>query len=253
MSRKKISSEEIETSLALLWKTTSKQGWSGLNAESIVEMAIEIADSSDIIGVSMRQIADRLGVGTMSLYAHVPSKSDLVSLMVDTVYGQLYQPGNTPSDQGREWPDALKFIAAANWELFKLHPWMLSVTGARPFLGPNATRKYEEELRAIDGIGLSDMAMDGIIAMINVHVEGIARRQQDQKKLQIESGMTELEWWNLTEPILQGVMPKDQFPIGSRVGTSVGETQQAAFDAINAFDFGLELIIAGVSGHLSKL
>ena len=38
--------------------------------------------------LSMRRVAERLGVGTMSLYTYVPSKAELLDLMLDTVYGE---------------------------------------------------------------------------------------------------------------------------------------------------------------------
>jgi AcrR family transcriptional regulator len=77
-------------SLALLWGSHSRPGRSGLTLRGIVTAAIQLADAQGIDAVSMRHVADALEVGTMSLYTHVPGKAELVELMVDTVYGQLY-------------------------------------------------------------------------------------------------------------------------------------------------------------------
>ncbi len=49
-----------------------------LTLESIVAQAITIADSDGLAGVSMRKIADALGVGAMSLYRHVADKDALL-------------------------------------------------------------------------------------------------------------------------------------------------------------------------------
>ena len=49
--------------------------------------AIELADADGLDGLSMRRVAERLGVGTMSLYTYVPSKAELLDLMLDHVYG----------------------------------------------------------------------------------------------------------------------------------------------------------------------
>lgn len=42
-----------------------------LTLETIVDAAIVVADRDGIGGLSMRRIADQLGVGAMSLYRHL--------------------------------------------------------------------------------------------------------------------------------------------------------------------------------------
>ncbi|MET0865814.1 MAG: helix-turn-helix domain-containing protein, partial [Nakamurella sp.] len=81
-------------SLALLWGAQDRPGRSGLTVRAIVGAAVELADAGGIDAVSMRSIADNLGVGTMSLYTHVPGKPALIELMIDTVSGQVYADGS---------------------------------------------------------------------------------------------------------------------------------------------------------------
>src|SRR5680860_659902 len=87
--KKEIAADPVR-SLGLLWGTFNKPSRSGLTVEAIVAAAIEIADAEGIGAVSMRHVAERLNVGTMSLYTHVPGKKDLTELMVDASLGQLY-------------------------------------------------------------------------------------------------------------------------------------------------------------------
>ena len=54
-----------------------------LSRERIVEAAIAIADDEGTAALSMRTVAKELGVATMSLYRHVPSKDALFTLMAD--------------------------------------------------------------------------------------------------------------------------------------------------------------------------
>ena len=66
-------------SLALLWRTserTSRKGKPDLNVDRIVRAAIEVADAEGLQALSMRRVAERLGVGTMSLYTYVPGKPE---------------------------------------------------------------------------------------------------------------------------------------------------------------------------------
>lgn len=79
-------------SLALLWRTSERTGRRGkhdLSVGRIVHAAIELADAEGVAALSMRRVAERLGVGTMSLYTYVPGKRELLDVMVDTVHGEL--------------------------------------------------------------------------------------------------------------------------------------------------------------------
>src|SRR5260221_14757303 len=153
-------------SLALLWGSQTEAGRSGLTLKAIVTAAIDLADINGVDALSMRNVAERLGVGTMSLYTHVPGKSDLIDLMFDTAYGELYESIEGPSQQPGGWRGALQFIAKQNWDLYHRHPWMLQAATGRSVVGPHAAIKYEAELRPLDKLGLSDVEMDAVLALL---------------------------------------------------------------------------------------
>jgi len=87
---KKNASADSARRLALLWGSQSNPGRSGLTLKAIISAAINIADAQGIEALSMRSVAERLDVGTMSLYTHVPGKGELIDLMLDTAYGEVY-------------------------------------------------------------------------------------------------------------------------------------------------------------------
>ena len=59
----------------------------GLSLERIVDAAIGLADAGGLAAVSMARVAAELGFTTMSLYRYVPTKDDLLELMVDAASG----------------------------------------------------------------------------------------------------------------------------------------------------------------------
>ena len=67
----------------------------------IVTAAIEIADERGLDGLSMPKLADRLGVGTMTLYGYVTSKDDLLDRIAERIFEGLSVP------DGADWHDAL--------------------------------------------------------------------------------------------------------------------------------------------------
>jgi len=247
VSSKKYPTADPARSLALLWGSHTTPGRSGLTIKAIVTAAMDIADTEGVEELSIRNVAQRLGVGAMSLYTHIPSKMDLIDLMFDTAYGQVYESVDSPSQQPGDWRGALRFIAKKNWDLYSRHPWMLQITIGRPILGPNDSIKYEAELRPLDGLGLSDVEMDAALALILSHVEGCARAQAVLARTQDETGMTDAEWWVTRAPLLDKIIDPARFPVATRVGTSAGQEYNGASSPEYAFTFGLERILAGIS------
>ncbi|GGK38128.1 TetR/AcrR family transcriptional regulator [Nocardia camponoti] len=92
-----------------------------LSKSAIVDTAIDIADANGLDALSMRRIADRLGVGTMSLYRHVANKDDLIAAMTDEIAGRYPYPDPT----GLTWRDRVRIAAEVDWLLYQQHPWVL--------------------------------------------------------------------------------------------------------------------------------
>jgi AcrR family transcriptional regulator len=239
-------------SLGLLWRTGTRTGRSGLTVDSVVASAIEVADAEGLEAVSMRRVAQQLKVGTMSLYTHVPGKTDLTDLMVDAALGELYADLDEPSRAPGGWRGALMFVARSNWDLYLRHPWLLDVSSARPVLGPHTTAKYEAELRPLDGLGLTDLEMDSVLTLVLTHVQGTARALVGVGRTSEETGMSDAEWWEITAPVLDRLIDGRHFPVSARVGQSAGEAFDAASDPVHAMTFGLEVILDGVATLIAR-
>lgn len=231
-------------SLALLWRTSeraSRKGKPDLNVELVVRAAIELADTAGLTALSMRRVAERLGVGTMSLYTYVPGKAELLDVMLDTVYGET-----TDAPEEATWRARLEHIARENLALYQRHPWLTQVAASRPVLGPNAIAKYDRDLRAIDGIGLSDLEMDSVLTLVGGYVHGAARGAADAAAAEQSTGMSDEQWWYAHVPFLERIMDGRRYPTATRVGSAAGEAHQAAYNPEHAFEFGLRCVLDGV-------
>ncbi|WP_285741689.1 TetR/AcrR family transcriptional regulator [Lentzea sp. NBRC 105346] len=230
--------------LALLWRTqerTSRKGKPDLSVDRIVRAGIEIADTEGLRALSMRRVAESLGVGTMSLYTYVPGKGELVDVMVDTVHGET---GRSPDVRG--WREQLVYVARENLAMYRRHPWLMQVAPNRTVLGPQVAAKYDYELRALEGIGLSDVEMDSVLNLVLGHVQHAARGQAGATQTERETGMTDQQWWDAAVPFLMKVFDPARYPVASRVGNAVGEAYNSAFSPEAAFEFGLARILDGV-------
>jgi AcrR family transcriptional regulator len=254
--------------LRLLWRDTVRPPRQrgpkpGIDVGQIVAAGIEIADAEGIAALGMRRVAERLGIGTMSLYTYVAGKGDLVDAMIDASYAEAVpRDGTVPRDdasgassgsaaklstQVRGWRQRLERVARENWQLFQHHPWLLDVPRTRSLVGPNTIAKYESELAAIDGIGLTDGEMDAVLNLVITHAEGAARRSFEATRTERESGMTDLEWWEQVGPLLYELTDAESYPTASRVGAAVGAAHQAASAPAHDFEFGLRRVLDGVA------
>src|SRR5690606_9373793 len=203
--------------LALLWRTAGpvRKGRTGLDVDRGVAAALGIADAEGLDALSMRKVADRLGAGAMSLYTYVPGKAELAEAMLDAVRAELPDP----AEAGEGWRARLEAVARQNRDLYLRHPWMLQVAAGRPVLGPNSMVRYDRELRALEGLGLSDIEMDGVIALLSDYVHGAAREAVAMADAAADSGRTDQEWWEQHAPELERIADPSVYPEAARGGT----------------------------------
>jgi AcrR family transcriptional regulator len=219
-----------------------------LSTTDVVQAAVALADADSLDAVTIRRVAEHLGVSPMSLYTYVPGRAELLDLMIDHAHGELPAPG-----PGRGWRAALVAIAEASWALYHRHPWLLEATTSRSTLGPHSFAKYEHELCAVEGIGLDDVEMDAVVTLIAGLVRATARSSVAAARLVRSSGLTDAQWWERAAPVLAGIPAADaaNYPLASRVGQAAGEAHHAASDPAHTFRFGLARVLDGIETLIS--
>lgn len=113
-----------------------------LSRERIVDEAIALLDDEGPDALSMRRLALRLGVSTMSTYHHIADKDALVEGIADRIMDALERPA--PDDS---WPDAVRTLAWSFRALTIEHPAVFRVllVGRRP----NALLRTADDVRAL--------------------------------------------------------------------------------------------------------
>jgi AcrR family transcriptional regulator len=237
-----------ERSVRLLWRDEQAQvprrgPRPGLTIDDVVDAAIELADAEGIRAVTMRRLASKLDVAPMGLYRYVPSKAELLDLMLDRVYREM--PREAAAEGG--WRIRLKAVAGENRALYRAHPWAAEIATTRPPLGPGQLAKYEHELGAMEAAGFDDVTADAALALVVGFVRANAREAAESDLARSESRISDAEWWEQAAPVLAELVDPDTFPLASRVGLAAGEAHGTALDPDRAFEFGLERIIDGIA------
>ena len=78
------------------------------------------------------------------------------------------------------------------------------------------------------------------------------RASIDARRTARESGITDLQWWEINAPVLERVMPAGAYPIAGRVGTAAGKEYNAVGDPERSFRFGLDRILDGLEHLLDR-
>lgn len=110
-----------------------------LSPARIVASAITLADASGLDAVSMRTLADGLGVVPMAIYKHVANKDALVSAMVDDVIAQMRMPDRP----GEDWKADARALLMAARAVQHRHPWAWAAIETRGAPTPAALDHME--------------------------------------------------------------------------------------------------------------
>lgn len=142
-----------------------------LNKAGIAAAALAIADAEGFAAVSMRRVAQKLGVGTMSLYYYAKSKAELIFAMDDALMAEVLVP-TLPED----WREALTAIALRTRDVFVRHPWALSSMQSAP-PGVNAMLHMEQCLEALAKTSMTTEEKLTLLALVDDFVFGYTLRE----------------------------------------------------------------------------
>ncbi|MEV8516469.1 GntR family transcriptional regulator [Dactylosporangium sp. NPDC051484] len=220
-----------------------------LNRDQVVRAAIEIADAEGLDALSMRGVAARLGVSTMSTYRHVVSKDQLVVLMADATFGELgYAP---PHPAG--WRPLLERVARTMWALYRRHPWLAQVTPlTRPLPLPNLLLHGEQMMAALDGHGFDATVRLDLQVMLYSHVQGLAVQLEGEVQAQARSGLTEDEWMEVHGPALGEIAASGRYPGFTALMSGFAETGGYDLDLDKIFELGLRTMLDGLALQLDR-
>ena len=102
-----------------------------LNRMQVLRAAVELADDAGLEALSMRNLAQRIGVVPMALYKHVADKAELLDGMVDVIVADIDLA--TP---GPDWKPAVREQVLGARRALLRHPWALQVIESRTSASP---------------------------------------------------------------------------------------------------------------------
>lgn len=211
-------------------KTAKPKQRQPLTREVAIARALKLADQQGLEGLTMRALAQALGVEAMSLYHHVQNKDDILDAMVDEVFAEVKLPAGT-------WRESMRGRAESMREVLKRHRWALPLMESRRTPGPKNLTHHDAVLGMLRRAGFSLPLTAHAYALLDAFVYGFVHTElqlpfetttQTQDMAQsMAKAFPPGAWPNLVEFMSMHVMTP---------GYSYG----------NSFEYGLDLLLDGL-------
>lgn len=201
-----------------------------LSKERVLRAAMALADDGGIKAVSMRKIAQELGVEAMSLYNHVASKDEIVDGIVDLVATEI-----DLAPTGDDWKEAMRRRVISAHEVLLQHPWACSLWMSSETLGGPRMRYADAVLRGFREGGFPEELTYHAFHVIQSHIMGFTMYVAS-----FEFDVEDLE--RLAAEFLE-TFPADEYP---DLADHIRQHAEPGDEHEDTFEFGLELVLDGL-------
>jgi AcrR family transcriptional regulator len=203
-----------------------------LSRERVLRAAIAHADAGGLEALTMRRLAEELGVAPMALYRHVANRDDLIDGMVDIVFGEIDLPSSGP-----DWRSAMRRRAISVRDVLLRHRWAIGLMESRASPGPANLRHHDAVIASLRA-GDFDMAkVAHAYSLLDGYIYGFALTKMN---LPFDSG-------DDVAAIAQTMLapfPADAYP---NLGAFIAEhATKPGYDFGDEFEYGLDVILDGL-------
>ncbi len=196
--------------------------------EELAQRALAIMDAHGTDGLTMRRLAEELGMGTMALYRYFPSKNDLMDAAIDAAAPEVELPERGTAS----WKEQLSDLAHALFRAGLRHPSAARERFDRPLQSPGALRITDRAIELLLEAGLSKRDAVAAFKALLVHTLGAAAFAASERRPEVRRRASERH---------ASLTPKE-LPAMSAVAGEL--TSQLGGD--EAFDLGLAALLDGI-------
>jgi AcrR family transcriptional regulator len=204
-----------------------------LNRRRVLRAAVALADRGGVGALSMRKLAQELGVEAMSLYHHVANKDDILDGIVDVVFGEIELPTGEA-----DWRAAMRRRAISAREALRRHPWATGLMESRSTPGPANIRHHDTVLGILRNAGFSVELAAHAYSLLDAYIYGFALQEAS---LPFHTPEESVE----VAQTIMAEFPADEYPHLAEIATE--HVLQPGYDYGNEYLFGLDLILDGLA------
>jgi AcrR family transcriptional regulator len=194
-----------------------------VNLETLVDAAADIASADGIDAVTMRRLAERCGVGVMTIYGYVRTKEELLAELADRYLAEIDLP-----DPATRWQDQLVALYCSVRQVMLKHPTLVPIIATQRLDRRSAYRGAEVVCAALGTTGMSDREVITSFATLTSFTVGSVQRELAATRSAARAGLADL--------------PITEFPnvVSLFAEADVGDVEQDFCD-------GLQLVIDAIA------
>lgn len=196
--------------------------------------AVAVADRGGVASVTMRKVAEELGIEAMSLYHHVANKEAILDGLVDLVFAEI----DLPSPQ-QPWRTGMRARCTSARHCLQRHGWALGLMDSRSAPGPATLRHHDAVLGCLRRGGFSIAGAAHAFSVIDSYVYGFVTQELSLPfDVDTSAGLDQVAAGILKE------LPAEQYPHLTEM--ILQHALKPGYAYADEFDLGLDLVLDGV-------
>ena len=140
-----------------------------LSRDRVLDAAMVVADAGGIGALTIRSLAQQLGVKPMSVYHYVANKDEIIDAIVDLVFSEIELPV-----VGGDWSIEMRRRAGSARRVLNRHSWATPLLQSRLHPGPFTLRHHNAFIGCLRAAGFSMELTAHAFALIDSYVFGFA-------------------------------------------------------------------------------
>jgi AcrR family transcriptional regulator len=196
----------------------------------VLEAAIRVADRGGVEAITMRRVAQELGVEAMSLYHHVPNKDAILDGVVDMVFAAI----KLPHAECEDWREAIRARAFSARAVLSQHSWALGLMDSRRNPGPATLRHHDAVLGVLRRAGFTLVMAAHAVSLIDSYISGFV----------LQEANLPLTTPDEVDEVAGGILKQlqaDELPYLTEM--IADHALQPGYDYTSEFGYGLDLIL----------
>ncbi len=209
-----------------------------LSRDRVLRGAMAVADDGGLTALTIRSLAQHLGVKPMAVYHHVANKEAILDGIVDLVFAEFAVPS-----PGGDWRAEMRRRSLSVRSVLRVHPWAIPLLQSRTNPGPATVRHLDANIGTLREAGFPVAMTAHAYALIDSYVYGFAL---SEASLPINGPETVAE---VAGPMME-LIPAADFPYLAEF--SAKHVMRPDYDFGSEFEFGLDLILDGLEARVSR-
>ncbi|MGW5667136.1 TetR/AcrR family transcriptional regulator [Micromonospora sp. NPDC003776] len=210
-----------------------------LSRDRILRAAVALADEAGIESLSMRNLAQDLGVVPMALYKHVANKDELLDGMIDVIVSEI-----DPPVLGTDWKHTIRRRILSARQVLRRHPWAPLAIESRNMATPAILAYLDSMVATFQAGGFSADLAHHVMHAMGSRILGFSQELFDASRQAGRSGTS-----NPDQPAALPPEVAARFPHLAEIAMAASHDDSVVGQGCDdqfEFEFALDLLLDGI-------